>query len=63
MILSAAYLQQVAAAEKRMESYHDYLIAEGWDWDGMDGYSAPSPEAFDAAGRWWDEYTVHLISH
>lgn len=32
---------QSEAAMKAMKATHEQLIAEGWVWDGQDGYSAP----------------------
>lgn len=32
---------QREAAERAMAEAHDKMIAEGWEWDGMDGYTHP----------------------
>jgi len=36
---STSYWKQIAAAEGFAYREHKRLLAEGWQWDGMDGYS------------------------
>ena len=36
------YIIQSRHAEQEMVSLHEKMIADGWEWDGMDGYTAPS---------------------
>lgn len=33
------WMQQAAKAESYAREQHERLLAEGWTWDGMDGYS------------------------
>ena len=45
------YLKQMAAAEEIAFKTHKQLLADGWKWDGMDGYhwdmadGPPPPDA------------------
>ena len=32
------YFAQMRAAEKMMRRWHEQALAEGYTWDGMDGY-------------------------
>lgn len=38
-IVIDTYFQQYRAAAIWLTREHERLIAEGWQWDGMDGYS------------------------
>ena len=35
------HLAQMRQAEAKAAERHDQLIAAGYEWDGMDGYTAP----------------------
>jgi hypothetical protein len=36
---AVSYLQQLLNGSESAREMHDRLIADGWQWDGMDGYS------------------------
>lgn len=40
-VTTANYVVQSRLAGEMMASLHEKMIAAGWDWDGMDGYTAP----------------------
>lgn len=46
----AVTLEQTLAAMDDQQATHARLIAAGWEWDGMDGYTAPDVVA------WMDEF-------
>lgn len=40
-------MAQERHAALAMQSVHEKLLAEGWTWDGMDGYTAPDVKEND----------------
>lgn len=36
------YMVQSRAAAEHMSRLHEAMLEAGWEWDGMDGYTAPS---------------------
>lgn len=57
----AARMEQERRAGEAMVRMHDTLIAEGWGWDGMDGYTAPSTMTPEEVKRMISEDAERLI--
>lgn len=50
-----AYFEQLRKAGATMARHHDKMIAAGFEWDGMDGYTAPPGFTEEQSRRLWEE--------
>jgi hypothetical protein len=47
--------KQIDNAERISRIYHLKMLEAGYEWDGMDGYSAPCGTTKEDADRLWRE--------
>lgn len=55
LIAFGPYMAQLRRGKSVMQKAHSLMIAAGFQWDGMDGYTAPVGWTEEQSKKLWEE--------